>query len=106
MRKDGARCCGLPRCYDASLISSRARFSAFFASVRKLASGFSTRIALLRSMALSFDGAAHDLTSPTGFAPVTSHFRQLNLILRLADVKRGHAIVQTLESRASILQAG
>src|SRR5213082_1232474 len=69
--------------YDASLMSSRARLSAFLASARKLASGFSTRIALLRSMPLSFDGAAHDLTSPAGFAPVTSHLRQLNLIERL-----------------------
>src|SRR5437899_5366000 len=64
-------------------MSSRARFSAIFASVRELASGFSSRIALLRSRALSFDGAAHDLTSPAGFAPVISHLRQLNLILRL-----------------------
>src|SRR2546430_17440811 len=68
--------------YDASLMSSRARLSAFLASVRKLASGFSTRIALLRSMPLSFDGAALDLTSPAGFAPATSHFKQLNLIER------------------------
>src|SRR6266851_6657578 len=64
-------------------MSSRARFSAVFASERELASGFIPRIALLRLMAFSFDGAAHDLTSPAGFAPVTSHLRQLNLILRL-----------------------
>lgn len=69
--------------YDASLISSRARFSADFACVRELTPGFSTWIALDRSMALSFDGAAHDLMSPAGFAPVTSHLRQLNLIERL-----------------------
>ena len=64
-------------------MSSRARFSAFLASVREWASGFSARIALLRSTALSLDGAAHDLTSPAGLAPVTSHLRQLNLIWRL-----------------------
>src|SRR5712664_251294 len=64
-------------------MSSRARFSAVFASERELASGFSPRIALLRLMALSCDGAAHDLTSPAGFAPVTSHLRQLNLMERL-----------------------
>jgi hypothetical protein len=64
-------------------MSSRARFSAFLASVRDLASGFRERIALLRSIGLSFEGAAHDLMSPAGFAPVTSHLRQLNLIWRL-----------------------
>ena len=64
-------------------MSSRARFSAFLASVRAWASGLSTMMALLRSMALSLDGAAHDLMSPEGFAPVTSHFRQLNLMVRL-----------------------
>src|SRR5260370_42232073 len=64
-------------------MSSRARFSAVFASVRELASGFSPRIALLRFTALTFDGAAHDLTSPAVFAPLTSHLGHLILILIL-----------------------
>src|SRR6266581_4063821 len=110
MRKDGARCCGLPRCYDASLISSRARFSAFFASVRKLASGFSTRIALLRSMALSFDGAAHDLTSPAGFAPVTFHLRQLNLIetlwLTWSDATQSFRLLNPAQASFKLVRGG
>src|SRR6202521_1479699 len=64
-------------------MSSRARFSAFFASVLASASGFSTLMALLRLMPFSLGGASHDLMSPAGFVPVTSHFKQLNLIFRL-----------------------
>ena len=96
--------------YDASLMSSRARLSAFLASVRKLASGFSTRIALLRSMPLSFDGAAHDLTSPAGFAPVTSHLRQLNLIKRLwltwSDATQSFSVLNPAQASFMLVRGG
>src|SRR5215467_10823544 len=65
----------------ASLMSSRARRSAFRASAFASASGFRARMALLRVSAL--DGASHDLTSPPGRTAVMSHFRQLNLIFKL-----------------------
>jgi len=63
-----------------------------FCLLAELTVGFSTWIALLRSMALSFDGPAHDLTSPAGFAPVTSHLRQFEFDIEIvANVKRGDA---------------
>ena len=85
-------------------MSSRARFSAFFASVREWASGFNSRIALLRSIALSFEGAAQDLTSPARLR--TSHipFKAIELDREIvAYVKRGDAFVEVLKPRARIL---
>src|SRR5216683_5580595 len=67
----------------ASLMSSRARLSAFLDSVLASASGFSTRMALFRLIGLSLIGASHDLTSPLGCTAVRCHFRQLNLICKL-----------------------
>jgi len=88
-------------------MSSRARFSAVLASVWELAPGFEARIALLRSIALSIDGAAQDLTSPSGFRAGYIPFEAVEFEIEIvANVKGGDAIVQGLESGAGILQAG
>src|SRR4029077_8416778 len=71
--------------YDqASLMSSCARFSAFLASALASASGFNVRMAFARLKAFPSSGARQEVTLPLpGWTAVTSHFKQLNLILRL-----------------------
>src|SRR6202011_997034 len=65
-------------------MSSCARFSALFDSALASAPGFSNWMALARFNALPPSGAVHEDTLPLpGLTPVTSHFKQLNLILRL-----------------------
>src|SRR5437879_2225101 len=64
----------------ASLMSPRAFLSASFASALALLSGFRRSMALKRPMALPPAGPAQESATGFGFAPVTSHFRQLNSI--------------------------
>ena len=70
----------------------RARFSAFFTSIRGGGGWLADRCSGPRYLSR----AAHDLTSPAGFAPVTSHLRHLNLIVRLWLCERRDAIVRVL----------
>src|SRR6266852_606278 len=68
----------------ASLMSSCARRSAFFASALASACGFSVWMAFARLSGLPPSGALQEATLPlAGWTPVTSHFRQLNLIFKL-----------------------
>src|SRR6267143_2921475 len=64
-------------------MSSWARFSAVLASALASASGLSRRIALTRFTGLPFSGALQAEALPLDCTAVSSHFKQVNLILRL-----------------------